>query len=353
MQDFERVLSGRRVLVTGHTGFTGGWLVLWLREIGCVVSGLALPPNTEPNLFVAAGVQAGIQSHFGDIREFQTVKDSIARADPEVIFHLAAQPLVSRSFSNPIETIATNAIGTAHVLEAARFAPNVKAVVCVTTDKVYAEEALHHPHREDDMLGGKDPYSASKACAEMIAFSYAATLSERGNKCRVATARGGNIIGGGDWSQDRIVPDFVRAVSSSSPLVLRRPAAVRPWQHVLALVHGYLALAGHLLSHSDGAGEGWNFGPSDSEAISVSTVVQRLGAVWALPEVRIVAADFPETNILRLDSAKARGRLGWCPPIDIDATVQLTGTWYRGFYADNASAHDLTLDQIRAYRQKL
>jgi len=350
--DFERSIAGRRAFVTGHTGFTGGWLILWLKQLGCAVSGLALPPNTKPSLFKAARIDEGITSEFGDIRDFAVVKAAVDRADPELVIHLAAQPLVSVSFDDPIETIATNALGTAHVLEASRVAPNVKAVVCITTDKVYADEADIRPHREEDRLGGKDPYSASKAAAEIIAMSYATTLAARGNGCRIATARGGNIIGGGDWSRDRIVPDFVRAVAASTELTLRRPNAVRPWQHVLALVHGYLALADYLLRGGQ-SGSAWNFGPDISEAVTVEELVRKLAASWTIPELHVVPADFPETNVLRVDSHKARAELGWNPPLDIDRTIELTGAWYRAFYNDADSARATTLAQIEEYRALL
>jgi CDP-glucose 4,6-dehydratase len=352
MADFERSIAGRRVFVTGHSGFTGGWLVLWLRQLGCTVSGLALPPNTEPSLFKAARVDEDITSEFGDIRDFAVVKAAMDRADPELVIHLAAQPLVSVAFDDPIETIASNALGTAHVLEASRLARNVKAVVCITTDKVYADEADIRPHREDDRLGGKDPYSASKAAAEIIAMSYAATLAARGNGCRIATARGGNIIGGGDWSRDRIVPDFARAVAASTELTLRRPNAVRPWQHVLALVHGYLMLADHLLRGLE-SGSAWNFGPGASESVTVEDLVRKLAASWTAPELSLGPIDFPETNVLRVDSTKARSELGWTPPLDIDRTIALTGAWYRAYYDDPESARAVTLGQIEDYRRLL
>lgn len=352
MADFERSLAGRRVFVTGHTGFTGGWLILWLKQLGCSVSGLALPPNTEPSLFKAARIDEGMTSEFGDIRDLAAVKSAIDRADPELVIHLAAQPLVSVSFEDPVESVAINALGTAHVLEASRLAPSVKAVVCITTDKVYADEADVRPHREEDRLGGKDPYSASKAAAEIIATSYAATLAARGNGCRIATARGGNIIGGGDWSRDRIVPDFARAVAAATELTLRRPDAVRPWQHVLALVHGYLALADHLLRGGRTA-SAWNFGPDKSESVTVEELVHKLAASWTAPKLRVIPADFPETNVLRVDSSKARVELGWNPPLDIDRTIKLTGTWYRAFYNDPGSARATTLAQIDEYRALL
>jgi len=348
--DFEQALRGARIFVTGHTGFTGGWLVSWLKRIGCDVAGLALAPATEPSLFAAANVADGIASTIGDIRDFATVRDAIGRHRPQVIIHLAAQPLVSRSFTDPLETFATNALGTAHVLEAARLTPDVKAVVCITTDKVYRDQDWVWGYREQDPLGGKDPYSASKACAELVAASYRATLAERGNGVLIANARGGNIIGGGDWSADRIVPDFVRAVVAGQPISLRNPGAVRPWQHVMALVHGYLVLAARLAKGDRATADNWNFGPSDDAARTVQDLVERLSASWTRPEIAYAPGSFPETRFLHLDSTKARSLLGWTPPLSFGETVDLTASWYRDFAADPAEAAQITLRQIEHYR---
>jgi len=350
---FELALKERRVFVTGHTGFTGGWLVGWLKRIGCDVAGLGLAPATEPSLFAAAAFANGIVSTIGDIRDFATVRTAVERHRPSVIIHLAAQPLVSKSFADPIETFATNALGTAHVLEAARLTPDVKAVVCITTDKVYRDQDLARGYREQDPLGGKDPYSASKACAELVAASYRATLAERGNGVLIANARGGNIIGGGDWSADRIVPDFVRAVASRQPINLRNPGAVRPWQHVMALVHGYLVLAARLLSGDRVAADNWNFGPGDEAARTVGDLVEQLSTVWTKPEVTYTPGSFPETRFLHLDSTKARTLLGWIPPLSFADTVELTANWYRDFAASPGQAAQITARQIEHYREAL
>ena len=275
--DFERTLEGRSVLVTGHTGFTGGWLCLWLQSLGCRISGLSLPPANAPNLFDSLGVGTFVISTFGDIRDAGCVNRVISAARPEIVFHLAAQPLVSQAFADPLETFETNVIGTARLLEAARHAPEVKGFVCVTTDKVYADQARPWGYRETDSLGGKDPYSASKACAELVAATYQATLAARGNSMQIVTARGGNIIGGGDWSKDRIVPDFVRALETGQPLILRNPAAVRPWQHVMALVHGYLVLAARMLQNDLPSNLAWNFGPGGNDAVPVAKLIERMG----------------------------------------------------------------------------
>jgi CDP-glucose 4,6-dehydratase len=350
---FEPALAGRRVLLTGHTGFTGGWLALWLRAIGCDVTGLALPPETEPNLFTCARIGDQLKSRFGDIRDFSTVKDAMVAAQPDIVFHLAAQPLVSRGFAAPLETLATNVIGTAHVLEAARLAPGVKAVVCVTTDKVYADHDRDEGHREGDRLGGRDPYAASKAAAELVAACYRDTMAERGNQVLIATARGGNIIGGGDWSRDRIVPDFVRAAVAGTPLTLRNPDAVRPWQHVLALVHGYLVLGGRLIAGDAACADAWNFGPRAGDAVPVRELVDGLGRAWRRPQINQTKGEFPETHFLHLDSAKARRELGWQPAVDFAQSVTLTADWYREFAARPSCAAELTAEQIDHYRRQI
>lgn len=349
LAEVEAAYRGRRVFVTGHTGFTGGWLCLWLKALGAEVTGLALPPATTPSLFSDADVPADIVSVIGDIRDYGQTVAAMRRADPEIVFHLAAQPLVSRSFEDPLETFATNVMGTASVLEAARQVPGVKSVVCITTDKVYADQAWPWGYREVDPIGGKDPYSASKACTELVAASYRATLAARGNGVRIATARGGNIVGGGDWSDNRIVPDFVRAMMAGHALTIRSPAAVRPWQHVLALVHGYLILGQRLtLGETDPS---WNFGPRSDEAKPVADLLAALQAAWKPLPIEIVPGAFPETHFLHLDSTKAHRMLGWAPGVDFAGTVSLTVEWYRRYAEGGAGVvRATTLDQIAAYR---
>lgn len=351
---FEQRLAGEQILVTGHTGFTGGWLCLWLRAIGAEVTGLALPPSTAPNLFTAGGIAEGmVASIIGDIRDPAVVAKAFAGAQPSVVIHLAAQPLVSRGYEDPIETFSTNVMGTANVLEAARTCPSTRAVVCITTDKVYADQDWPWGYRENDRLGGKDPYSASKAAAEIVAASYQRTMAERGNGVAIACARGGNIIGGGDWSENRIVADFVRAQASGAPLVLRNPEAVRPWQHVMALVHGYLVLAARLLDDGPTASEAWNLGPLGEGAKTVRELVEALSSAWARPDLRYVEGAFPETRFLHLDSTKARSLLHWHPPLGFAETARLTAEWYRDFHERGMPARDLCLAQIEDYRAGL
>ena len=248
MTHFEDSLRGRCVFLTGHTGFTGNWLAEWLNALDCDIAGYSLAPETSPNLFtILERADRFTQHDIADIADYARVRKAMEAAKPSIVFHLAAQPLVRRSFREPIETFASNVLGTASVLEAARSVESVKAIVCITTDKVYENREWAHPYRESDRLGGKDPYSASKACAELVASCYRETMAGLGNGAKIATARGGNIIGGGDWSEDRIVPDFYRALNAGEALKIRNPRAVRPWQHVLSACHGYLAIAADLL----------------------------------------------------------------------------------------------------------
>lgn len=344
----EQTYRGLRVLVTGHTGFCGSWLTLWLHHLGADVTGLSLAPNTSPSLFERAAVGACSQTVLADIGEYANVHDTIVAARPEVVFHLAAQPLVSQSFVDPVETFRTNVMGTAHVLEASRKSPTTAAVVCVTTDKVYRDQDWPWAYRETDTLGGKDPYAASKAAAELVAGSYQQSLSERGNGVSIATARGGNIVGGGDWAANRIIPDFVRSITSGTSLELRNPEAVRPWQHVLCLVHGYLVLAERLLRQPQLAVGAWNFGPSTDSAQPVSAVVAGLARHWQKLELSYRPGVFPETRFLTVDSSRARQALCWNPPHSFDDTIRLTAEWYRDFYA-GYDARDLCLRQIAEY----
>lgn len=352
---FEAVLTGQKILVTGHTGFTGGWACLWLESLGAQVSGFSLQPDTVPALYDELGFSIRMLSILGDIRDYGLVLGAVEQFQPDMILHLAAQPLVRRSYREPVRTFAVNAMGTAHVLEAARTVKSVRAVLCITTDKVYKNNEWPWPYRENDPLGGKDPYSASKAAAEMVIQSYSASFPwTKGDGPVVATARGGNIIGGGDWSEDRLIPDFVRAVTKGTSLTLRYPDATRPWQHVLALVHGYLMLLAGLISRTpDRFAQAWNLGPQDPQQYSVRQVLELMSRHWQSPELVYMNNPLPEAGALALDSSLARNNLGWISPWDTERVVAETAAWYRDYYKAPSMARELTFNQIQAWRQGL
>jgi CDP-glucose 4,6-dehydratase len=339
---------GKRVLLTGHTGFKGAWLAIWLRRLGAKVTGISLPPATTPSLFSLAQLETTLSNHFCDIRDAAGLRERVRAAEPEVVFHLAAQALVRPSYLQPVETFATNVMGTVHVLDAVRDVSSVRAAVMVTTDKVYRNLEHPYPYREDDALGGHDPYSASKAASELVVASYRdAYLREKG--VAVATARAGNVIGGGDWSADRLLPDAVRAWTRGAPLQIRRPEAVRPWQHVLEPLAGYLVLAEHLWTDPAVAG-GWNFGPFTHEAASVRTVVELARSVWGGAEVSYAGGmEGPhEAAWLALETAKARTYLKTAPRWQLAEAVTRTIGWYRQ-QRDGADARALCEAEIDAY----
>ncbi|MBV9975701.1 MAG: CDP-glucose 4,6-dehydratase [Hyphomicrobiales bacterium] len=349
-------LRGFRTLVTGHTGFKGSWLCSWLKQDGAEVAGLALAPepNGQPNLFEAANVGKGMRSSLGDIRAFELVEREFQEFQPEVVFHLAAQPLVRRSYRDPLTTFSTNVMGTAHVLEAARRCGSVRAIVCVTTDKVYDDKEWVWGYREDDPLGGADPYSASKAAAEIVAGSYRrALLPLDDHRIALATARGGNVVGGGDWSEDRLVPDIVRFINAGEPIVLRNPRAIRPWQHVLELLAGYLTLAHRLLNDPAQASDAWNFGPGPDNEVDVEHLARSFAQAYGDSRARIEVVPSPlkESHSLKLDIAKSKMLLGWRPRLDFARTIGLTAEWYRGFHREGLPASDLLSQQIEVFRE--
>lgn len=342
--------AGRRVLVTGHTGFKGGWLCLWLERLGARVSGLALAPDTAPSLFAAAGIGERLDSHLADIRDAAAVRACLTATAPEIVIHMAAQALVRASYRDPLATYATNVMGTAHVLEAVRATPSVRAVVVVTSDKAYANREWPWGYRETEALGGHDPYSSSKGCAELVTAAYRTSfLDQQG--CQVATARAGNVIGGGDWSEDRLVPDIVRAFARGESVEIRAPHATRPWQHVLEPLSGYLRLA-ECLSGEGGAryAEAWNFGPAEEDCRPVAHLVDELAQAWGADALwHLSQAIHPhEATFLKVDSAKARTHLGWDRRLRLDAALAWTAAWHRA-QAGGACARDLTLAQIGAY----
>ena len=348
--------NGRRVFVTGHTGFKGSWLALWLDSLGAHVSGMALAPATTPALFDVAQVGRGITSTIADIRDEAVLARAMAAADPEVIFHLAAQPLVRASYREPVATFGTNVMGTAHVLEGARALPSLRAVVVITTDKVYENREWERGYTEADTLGGHDPYSASKAAAELVVASYRRSFFSApidGRTVGVATARAGNVIGGGDWAEDRLVPDLVRALSAGSAVSVRRPTAVRPWQHVIEPLSGYLHLAERLVADPGSHAEAWNFGPEPDDARPVAWIADRVVAQWGDgAQWTHAGGDHPhETGHLALDITKAKVRLDWHPRLDLATALDWTVHWYRE-YARGADMRALSLEQLHAYASR-
>ena len=329
--------AGKTVLVTGHTGFKGSWLCLWLKELGARVVGYSLPAPTNPSHFELLGL--GIESHIGDVRDLNSLSRIYESVQPELVFHLAAQPLVRLSYDQPVETFTSNVTGTVNVLEAARQVDSVRAIVSVTSDKVYENFESDIGYRETDRLGGSDPYSCSKACAELVVKSYRSSyfpLSKFGNdhSTLIATARAGNVFGGGDWALDRLVPDAVRAASVGEKLQVRHPGSVRPWQHVLEPLAGYLLLADRLLNGEQAFAKEWNFGPSAESTVSVANLVEEMQVSW--PKIAYDSPDLAEqpheTNVLKLDSSRAQEGLNWHPIWGFQTSVRYTAQWYQRFY---------------------
>lgn len=341
---------GRRVLVTGHTGFKGSWLSLWLQSLGADVTGFALPAPTEPSLFEAARIGDLVKHVVGDVRDFTAVRATIEAARPELVFHLAAQPLVRLSYAEPVETYATNVMGTVHVLEAARRAGEVKGIVCVTSDKCYANREWVWPYRESDPMGGHDPYSSSKGCAELAVAAWRSSYFEADGPA-LATVRAGNVIGGGDWAADRLIPDLIRAFEAGAAPLIRSPDAVRPWQHVLEALGGYIAIAERLMAGEHSFADAWNFGPSDEDARPVGWIVERMRAAWGGGDAPVLdSGPRPhEAGLLRLDSSKARAALGWRPALSLDRALEWIVAWHKAVGAGD-DAREVTLRQIADYQ---
>lgn len=344
--------KNKNILVTGHTGFKGSWLSLWLQSMGARVTGYALPPPTQPSLFESANVAQGMRSIEGDICDLAGLKQQVETCKPEIIIHMAAQALVRYSYDSPVETYETNVMGTVNVLEAARHSDNVRVVLNITSDKCYENKEWIWPYRENEPMGGHDPYSSSKGCAELVAEAYRKSyFSEGPNACVLASARAGNVIGGGDWATDRLIPDIIRAFTQSSTVVIRSPDAIRPWQHVLEPLSGYLTLVEKLWEHGQEFTGGWNFGPAEQGAKPVQWIVSRMIEAWgegasyeldAQPQVH-------EANYLKLDSSKARSLLGWSPRLELSQALQWLTEWYK-VCEQGENMREFTLSQIRAYQ---
>jgi CDP-glucose 4,6-dehydratase len=347
----------KKVFLTGHTGFKGAWLAKWLRLLGSDVTGFALPPSTDPSLFEVLNLESDMRSVFGDIRDLDLLKSHIRKSDPDLIIHMAAQAIVRESYQNPVETFHVNALGTVHLLESLRYTNNTKSVICVTSDKCYENREWLWKYRENDPMGGWDPYSASKGCSELIISSYRSSFFNKEDYHKhgiaVASVRAGNVIGGGDWGQDRLIPDIMRAFSNQEDVVIRNPSAIRPWQYVLDLLSGYLMLAERLYEDGPHHMEAWNFGPNDSDEKTVGEIVKLISTLWgngANWRLDPDAAMQPhEAFTLKLDSSKARNRLRWLPKLTIDDSLTYIVDWYKQYYSDRPSINSLTEKYIASY----
>jgi len=345
--------KGKSVFVTGHTGFKGSWLSLWLQSLGARVTGYALEPPTRPSLFELAGVARAMESITGDVRDLAALKTALLRADPQLVIHMAAQSLVRESYADPVGTYATNVMGTVNLLEAAREVESVRTVVIITSDKCYENRERVSGYREDEAMGGYDPYSSSKGCAELVTAAYRRSFFSR-DGAAVASARAGNVIGGGDWSKDRLVPDAIIAFISRKALRVRNPNAVRPWQYVLDPLSGYLTLSERLWENGPAYSSAWNFGPADDDVRPVSWIVGELARRWGKDAAwETDSAPQPhEAELLKLDSSKARTRLNWRPRVELGTALDCVIEWYRT-YAGGGDVRKLTEAQIRNFRDDL
>ena len=344
---------GKRVLITGHTGFKGSWLSLWLHNLGAEVVGYALQPPTHPSLFETINLQKNITSIHGNILDRENLAGTFEKFKPEIVFHLAAQPIVRKSYAEPIDTFNTNVMGTVNLLDVVRKSDSVKVVVNVTSDKCYENKEWTWGYRETEPMGGHDPYSCSKGCSELITNSFRNSYLNEQN-IHLASARGGNVIGGGDWAEDRLVPDIIKSLSNNQFPIIRNPYAIRPWQHVLEPLSGYKLLAEKLWEEGHKYAEGWNFGPENENIITVSELVNQLMSFWGINDEAACAIDSSiqphEAQLLKLDSSKAKYKLGWNQRLTIDQTLEWTTDWYRAFM-NHADMQKFTLSQIEAYEK--
>lgn len=345
---------GKRVFLTGHTGFKGGWLALWLRQLGAIIQGYALDPPTTPNLFTLTKVEENLTHQIADIRDLPTLQAAVTRFKPDIVIHMAAQPILRLSYEIPVETYATNVMGTVHVLEAARQTPSAKVTLVITTDKCYENQEQNKAFRESDAMGGYDPYSSSKGCAELAAAAYGRSYFNKG-EASVATARAGNVIGGGDWAKDRLMTDIIAAVTQQQKPVIRNPEAIRPWQHVLEPLSGYLRAIEYMWNKKPAHPECWNFGPDPSCEVSVKDVANQMCRLWGFEAgIQLIpdAHNLHEAHYLRLDSAKAHQELGWRSRLSLQQTLALTVEWFRA-HAEGKDMQKITLAQIDAYQKTM
>lgn len=350
---FNNIYKGKKVLVTGHTGFKGSWLTLWLNKLGANVCGYSLEPNTEPSMFKELNLADFCENHLGNILDTKKLKKVFEEFQPEIVFHLAAQPIVRLSYKEPVLTYQTNVIGTLNVLEAARNCKSVKAFVNITTDKCYENKEVARGYTEDEPMGGYDMYSSSKGCVEIMSSSYRRSFLQEEGTYAMATARAGNVIGGGDWAEDRLIPDCVRYINRNQPIEIRNPIAVRPWQHVLEPLSGYLLLGEKLLTEGKKYAEGFNFGPNEDSVLKVADVAKKVVENYGRGEVVVHKRDnLHEANLLMLNVDKAKRVLGWTPTLTAEEAVKNTVEWYKHFYDKSENMYDFTMKQIGEYEEK-
>lgn len=344
--------KGKKVFLTGHTGFKGSWMALWLQDMDAIVKGYALESPTSPSLFLEACVAEGMESLIGDIRDYSTLLTSMVSFAPDILIHMAAQPLVRLSYKDPVETYSTNVMGTVHVLEAARNCPTLKSIVVVTSDKCYENKEWHWGYRENEPMGGHDPYSSSKGCAELVVNAYQRSFFHSAESAFIASARAGNVLGGGDWALDRLVPDVLRAFDLGEKVMIRFPQAIRPWQHVLEPLSGYLMLAESLYQQGDRYAEPWNFGPKDEDCLPVAAILDRLMAYWPTEGTwELDGNNHPhEATFLKLDCSKAGSKLQWHPKWHADETLQRIVKWHQA-WKDGADMRQYCLQEIQEYNQ--
>jgi CDP-glucose 4,6-dehydratase len=342
----------KKVFLTGHTGFKGAWLSLWLQDCGAILTGYALAPNTKPNLFNAALVADGMESVIGDVRDLEKITKAMSDFSPDVVIHMAAQPLVRLSYENPVDTYSTNVMGTVNLLEAVRKTASVKAVVNVTTDKCYENKEWIWGYREDEPMGGHDPYSNSKGCSELVTAAYRSSFFNHLGSAKIASGRAGNVIGGGDWAQDRLIPDIFRSFESDEPVVVRNPSATRPWQHVLEPLSGYLVLAEQLYIFGDEYAQGWNFGPEADDVKPVSEILEYVVERWAAGAswIHDESEQPHEAKLLKLDISKAKELLKWTPKWSLFRTLDSIIEWEKAWH-NHEDMKLVTLNQIRQFEQ--
>jgi len=346
--------QGKRVFITGHTGFKGSWLSLWLQQLGAHVKGYSLPAPTNPSVFDLCDVQSGMESEIADIRDLEQIKKSMVSFAPEILIHMAAQPLVRHSYVDPIETYQTNVLGTVNVLEAARAVDDLEVIINITTDKCYQNNEWEWGYRENDPMGGDDPYSSSKGCAELVSAAYKKSFFDLAEKPkRIATVRAGNVIGGGDWAEDRLIPDILNAFEKSEPIRLRNPHAIRPWQHVLEPLSGYLMLAEKLWDAEKNYLSAWNFGPHPDSMVRVGLIAESMASQWGSgAKIKIDDGYHPhEASILKLDISRALSHLGWAPKLSLQKALGLIVEWHKAYLADH-DMREITLQQIKVFNDE-